>query len=99
MVEALIKLGMDEQKAANMVEKAYENKGYIGKEVESRARAAGYDGLMQYRDGELSEVVSYNPNAIKSAIGNKGTYDTSKPDLNEAIGGLIKVKHKRKAKA
>lgn len=87
MIEALIKLGMDEDKASRMVERAYENKGYIGKEVESRARAAGYDGLMQYRDGELSEVVSYNPNAIKSAIGNVGTYDTSVPDLSKAKGG------------
>ena len=89
MIEALIKLGIDENKAVSMVERAYENKGYIGKEVESRARAAGYDGLMQYRDGDLSEVVSYNPNAVKSAIGNKGTYDTNKPDLNEAAGGAV----------
>lgn len=91
MIEALAKLGMDEDKAARMVERAYENKGYIGKEVESRARAAGYDGLMQYRDGELAEVVSYNPSAIKSALGNEGTYDTSTPLLNKAEGGLIRM--------
>jgi hypothetical protein len=91
MIEALTKLGMDEQKASRMVERAYENKGYIGKEVESRARAAGYDGLMQYRDGELAEVVSYNPNAIKSAIGNVGTYDTSVPELSKAHGGPVKM--------
>jgi hypothetical protein len=87
MIEALTKLGMDEDKAIRMVERAYENKGYIGKEVETRARAAGYDGLMQYRDGELGEVVSYNPNAVKSAIGNEGTYDTSVPDMSKAEGG------------
>ena len=89
MVEALIRLGMDEAQASRMVERAYENKGYIGKEVESRARAQGYDGLMQYgKDGELGEVVSYNPNAVKSAIGNQGTYNTNVPDLSKAHGGL-----------
>jgi hypothetical protein len=93
MVEALIKLGMDQEKASRVVERAYENKGYIGKEVESRARAAGYDGLMQYRDGTLSEVVSYNPNAIKSAIGNRGTYDITSPELSKAKGGLAGLKN------
>jgi len=91
MIEALVKLGLDENKASRLVERAYENKGYIGKEVESRARAAGYDGLMQYRDGDLAEVVSYNPSAIKSALGNEGTYDTSTPLLNKAEGGLIRM--------
>jgi hypothetical protein len=93
MVEALIRLGMDEAQASRMVERAYENKGYIGKEVESRARAAGYDGLMQYgKDGELGEVVSYNPSAVKSAIGNRGTYDINEPDLSKADGGLAMAK-------
>ena len=92
MIEALMKLGMDETSASKMVERAYEQKGYIGKQVESRARAAGYDGLMQYRNGDLSEVVSYNPNAVKSAIGNQGTYDTSIPDLSKAKGGEVQMK-------
>lgn len=88
MIEALMKLGMDESSASRMVERAYENKGYIGKEVQTRAQAQGYDGLMQYRDGDLNEVVSYNPNAVKSAIGNRGTYDLNEPDLSKAGGGL-----------
>jgi hypothetical protein len=90
MIEALIRLGMDEAQASRMVERAYEDKGYIGKQVESRARAQGYDGLMQYgRDGELGEVVSYNPSAVKSAIGNEGTYDITSPELSKADGGKI----------
>ena len=89
MIEALTKLGMDEEKAARMVEKAYEDKGYIGKQVQSRAQAQGYDGLMQYRNGDLSEVVAYNPNAVKSAIGNEGTYDIYNPDLSKAEGGDV----------
>jgi hypothetical protein len=91
MIEALMRLGMGEQQAARLVERAYENRGYIGKEVETRARAKGYDGLLQYdKDGELSEVVSYNPNAIKSAIGNRGTFDVSKPELSKKKGGKVK---------
>jgi hypothetical protein len=91
MVEALIKLGMDEGKASKMVERAYEDKGYIGKQVQSRAQAAGYDGLMQYRNGELSEVVPFSSNQVKSAIGNEGTYDISSPELNKKKGGAINL--------
>jgi hypothetical protein len=89
MIEALVKLGMDEDQAARMVEKAYEGPGYIGKQVQNRAQAAGYDGLVQYRDGSPSEVVVYNPNAIKSAIGNQGTYDIYNPELSKASGGAV----------
>ena len=89
MIEALTRLGMDGPKARKMVERAYDTKGYIGKEVESRARAAGYDGLMQYRNGNLEEVVSYNPSSIKSAIGNVGTFDTTINDLSKKAGGDV----------
>ena len=92
MIMALVQLGMTPDKAANMVEKAYEQKGYIGKQVQQRAQAAGHDALMQYRDGDLTEVVHYNPRMIKSATGNRGTYDTSKDDLSMATGGSVKAK-------
>ena len=87
--EALINLGMDEESAIKLVEKAFEEKGNIGKQIQSRAQAKGYDGIMQYRGGDLSEVVSYNPNAVKSATGNQGTYDITNPDLSKADGGKI----------
>jgi len=87
--DALMGLGMDEASAIRLVEKAFEEKGNIGKQIQSRAQAQGYDGIMQYRGGDLSEVVSYNPNAIKSAIGNQGTYDLNSPDLSKAKGGRV----------
>ena len=31
----------------------------------------------------------YDPKKVKSAIGNKGTYDTTKADINEARGGQV----------
>ena len=89
MVEALVRLGVDRMKAEKMVENAYEKKGYIGKEVMTRAMAKGHDALMQYRNGNLSEVVHYNPKMIKSATGNRGTYDTTSDDLNMAEGGSV----------
>ena len=89
MIEALIKLGMDPDKAGKLVENAYEKKGYVGKEVMQRALEKGHDALMQYRDGVLQEVVHYVPRMIKSATGNQGTYDTSKEDLSKAKGGSV----------
>ena len=86
--DALMSLGMDEESAIRLVERAFEEKGNIGKQIQSRAQAQGYDGIMQYRGDDLSEVVSYRPNAVKSAIGNRGTYDINEPDLSKAHGGL-----------
>ena len=58
-------------------------------------RKGGYDAIHALEEGEINVL---DPRKIKSAIGNRGTYNTSKPDINEAIGGLIKVKNKRKAR-
>jgi hypothetical protein len=66
MVDALIQLGVPSYKAEKIVEKAYDEKGYITREVMSRAQAAGYDGIFQYRDGKLTEVVAYSPYQVKS---------------------------------
>ena len=92
MIEALVQLGVDRTKAENIVEKAYEDKGYITKEVISRAQKQGYDGLVQFKigvdsyfgNGELGEVVAFSPNQIKSAIGNRGTYDVNRPEIEFA---------------
>jgi hypothetical protein len=63
----------------------------------------GHDSvvLQNYDDigGRQNQYIALDPSKVKSAIGNRGTYNTSKPEINEAIGGLIKVKNKRKAKA
>lgn len=68
MVQALIQLGISEDKAADIVEKAYETKGYISKEVQSRAQKQGYDGIVQYKNGQISEVVAFNAAQVKSAL-------------------------------
>jgi hypothetical protein len=85
MIMALVQLGMKQDKAEAMVEKAYEEKGYIGKQVMNRALSQGYDGLMQYRDGKLTEIVAFKPTQIKSAIGNVGKFDPVEPSIKASL--------------
>jgi hypothetical protein len=67
-------------------------------------RSEGYDGIMYtlpekvYPNGETSknhEYIVFDPTQIKSAIGNRGTYDPNDPDIRKARGGLA-VKRKKK---
>jgi hypothetical protein len=85
MIEALVRLGVHESKATSIVEKAYEEKGYIGKQVMTRAMAQGYDGIMKYdRDGELSEVVVFSNTQVKSVF-NQGTYLIGSGNISQTI--------------
>jgi hypothetical protein len=72
-VALLEALGVPTEKAEAIMEKAYETKGGLTKEVSSRARKQGYDGIMQYKNGVLSEVVAFSPLDIKSAMNQKPT--------------------------
>lgn len=65
-VYALIQLGLDPEKAMTMVEKIEEQKGYLGKEISSRAMKQGYDGLTQYRNGKLMEIVIWNSQQVNN---------------------------------
>jgi len=60
-------------------------------------RSEGYDGIMYARpetvspSGEMSrdqEYIVFDPKQIKSAIGNRGTYNPDDPDINMARSGL-----------
>ena len=74
-------------------------------------RSEGYDGIMYtppekvLPSGETTrdhEYIVFDPKQIKSAIGNRGTYDPEDPDINMARGGLAvkpsKFAVKRKSK-
>jgi len=50
----------------------------------------GYDGVMQDFGGGRKHYVAWFPEQIKSAIGNRGTYDPNEPDITKAEGGTIK---------
>jgi len=56
-IDALIQLGMNPSKAEKLVERVEEQKGYMGKEIQNLALTKGYDGIFQYFDGELKEIV------------------------------------------
>jgi len=67
-------------------------------------RSEGYDSVMytpperRYPNGELvkeHEYIVFDPTQIKSATGNRGTYDPNDPDIGKARGGLA-VKRKKK---
>lgn len=52
-----------------------------------------YDSIIHadpHGRGDPHEVIVFHPSQIKSAIGNRGTYDTSKSDMTKAKGGRIK---------
>ena len=49
---------------------------------------AGYDGLA-INEGGYKTFGVLDPRKIKSATGNRGTYDTTNPNLNKAKGGAV----------
>lgn len=67
-------------------------------------RSEGYDGVIYKRppikdvsgnEYPSDEYIVFDPLQVKSATGNRGTYDPNDPDIRKARGGLA-VKRKRK---
>ncbi len=70
---------------------------YLQEFIDS-VKSEGHDGLVIKANprgfaggNEFSSdnYVAFEPTQIKSAIGNRGTYDTNEPDLNKARGGDV----------
>jgi hypothetical protein len=59
-VDAFVQLGIDKDKAVAMVEKIEDQYGYVGKQISSRAVPQGYDGILQYFNNRLREIVVWN---------------------------------------
>ena len=60
----------------------------------NKLQALGHDGIFYYDDsGDLKEAVAFHPTQVKSAIGNRGTYDTTNPDITKAKGGNVMPKY------
>jgi len=57
----------------------------------------GFDSFYTRERGTKNLGV-YEPNRIKSAIGNRGTYDLGDPDINKAKGGKVNIEQEYKFK-
>lgn len=49
-------------------------------------RYGGYDGILTMENGALNYGV-FHPSQLKSATGNRGTFDPNEDDINKAAGG------------
>jgi hypothetical protein len=60
-----------------------------------RWKKQGHDGVVYAPSGDMNDpdayFVAFEPTQIKSAIGNRGTYDVSKPDIKKAKGGKVRM--------
>lgn len=55
-----------------------------------KLKALGYDGVLFRNDaGKVQEVVAFDPTQVKSAIGNRGTYDPTEVEMTKAEGGAV----------
>ena len=59
-------------------------------EVIKRVIASGHDSIYAKDSGEINML---DPRKIKSAIGNRGTYDVNEPDITKAKGGQVTHAH------
>jgi hypothetical protein len=75
-IQALETLGLSNDKAVNIVEKAYEDKGNLTSEIMSRAKKVGHDAIfyMQEDGKTIREAVVFEPNQLKSVFNQKPSY-------------------------
>jgi len=78
-----------------------EDRPYAERDVSLAVRelleGRGYDSVIATDDfsDKPIEFVAFKPTQIKSAIGNRGTYDPNDPDIRKARGGLAVKRKKR----
>lgn len=60
--------------------------GRIDNEVMTNLKSKGYDGVILKKDNGRNEYVAFDANQIKSATGNRGTFDIERPEIQYAKG-------------
>jgi ADP-Ribosyltransferase in polyvalent proteins len=73
----------------------YDQISHIDEDQLRQLREAGHDGIIYYAEnpftpkdieaGDIAEAAVFEPTQIKSAIGNKGTFDPKSPDIRDAF--------------
>jgi len=63
------------------------------KDFQEVLKDLGFDSFYT-RERGTKNLGIYEPNRIKSALGNRGTYDINEPDINKRTGGLANIKRK-----
>jgi len=89
-VDTLVALGVDREKAANVVDKAFERKGNLTGQIYKKAQLQGYDGIVLYRNNEVMEIVAFYKNQIKSAISNN-IYSSLNPDITKEVSNCVSI--------
>ena len=84
--QVLQALGVSQDKAIDIVEKAYETKGNLTTELFSRAKKQGYDGIIYLNeDGSIREALAFEPNQIKSAFNQTPTESVDISNLDQLV--------------
>lgn len=65
----------------------------------AKIKAGGYDGIVfkgiEDRGGTQEQIVAFSPTQIKSATGNKGTFDPTNPDIRESYQSQVDIEQLR----
>ena len=70
-------------------------------ETKKRLMDAGFDAIVNddiYGTGDPAEYVMFDGDQIKSASGNRGTYDPNEDDITKSRGGALDKEHVREAR-
>lgn len=107
-IQALEALGVDTDKAYQIVEKSQEEFGNMTNQIMSRAKKLGYDAIFyNNEDGSIREAVVFEPNQVKSAFNQKPTaskdiryqirniMDEVDPDINSRVGATTRVREEK----
>jgi len=84
-----LRLGATEEDIRKAIDK-YSRMGYDGIITESD-EATMFDEVREFFGGIPDQYIIFRPEQVKSAIGNRGTYDINDPDITKAGGGPVKM--------